>query len=112
MRTSKARVLQLMREAQLLAPSRMFLMAENLHTRTIITARLNEVSASDHTLTATVEEGQVTVFVAVDRCATELRGPARGQESCALRGAGTAAAGSARLLRRASATGTITAAST
>jgi hypothetical protein len=57
MRTSKARVLQLMREAQLPAPSRMFLKAENLHTRTIITARLNEVSASDHTLTATVEEG-------------------------------------------------------
>ena len=54
-----------MREAQLLAPSRMFLKAENLHTGTIITARPNEVWASDHTLTATVEE-QVTVFVAVD----------------------------------------------
>src|SRR6476661_6070604 len=81
-----------MREAQLLAPSRMFLKAENLHTGTIITARPNEVWASDHTLTTKVEEGQVTVFVAVDHCTTELRAPARGQESYALRGAGTAAA--------------------
>ncbi len=40
-RTSKARVLRLMREAQLLAPSRMFPNAENLHTGTILTARPN-----------------------------------------------------------------------
>jgi putative transposase len=73
-RTSKARVLRLMREAQLLAPSRMFPKAENPHTGTIITARPNEVWASDHTLTATVEEGQVTVFVAVDHCTTECVG--------------------------------------
>jgi transposase InsO family protein len=73
-RTSKARVLRLMREAQLLAPSRMPPKAENPHTGTIITARPNEVWASDHTLTATVEEGQVTVFVAVDHCTTECVG--------------------------------------
>ncbi len=73
-RTSKARVLRLMREAQLLAPSRMFPKAENPHTGTIITARPNEVWASDHTLTATVEEGAVTVFVAVDHCTTECVG--------------------------------------
>jgi len=73
-RTSKARVLRLMREAHLLAPSRMFPKAENLHTGTIITARPNEVWASDHTMTATVEEGQVTVFVAVDHCTTECVG--------------------------------------
>jgi putative transposase len=73
-RTSKARVLRLMREAQLLAPSRMPLKAENPHTGTIITARPNEVWASDHTLTATVEEGQVTAFVAVDHCTTECVG--------------------------------------
>jgi transposase InsO family protein len=73
-RTSKARVLRLMREAQLLAPSRMPPKAENLHTGTIITARPNEVWASDHTLTVTVEQGQVTVFAAVDHCTAECVG--------------------------------------
>ena len=73
-RTSKARVLRLMREAQLLAPSRILPKAENPHTGTIITAQPNEVWASDHTMTTTVEEGQVTVFVAVDHCTTECVG--------------------------------------
>jgi putative transposase len=73
-RTSKARVLRLLREAQLLAPSRLFPKAENPHTGTIITARPNEVWASDHTMTATVEDGTVTVFVAVDHCTTECVG--------------------------------------
>ncbi len=73
-RTSKARVLRLMREAQLLAPSRTLAKPENPHTGTIITARPNEIWASDHTLTATVEEGAVTVFVAVDHCTTECVG--------------------------------------
>src|SRR3989454_3631806 len=73
-RTSKARVLRLMREAQLLAPSRTLPKAENPHTGTIITERPNKVWASDHTATATVEDGQVTVFVAVDHCTTECVG--------------------------------------
>jgi len=73
-RTSKARVLRLMREAQLLAPSRTVQMAENPRTGTIITERPNEVWAADHTATVTVEEGQVTVFVAVDHCTTECVG--------------------------------------
>ena len=73
-RTSKARVLRLLREAQWLAPSRPFPKPENTPTGTIITARPNEVWASDHTLTATVEDGQVTVFVAVDHCTTECVG--------------------------------------
>jgi putative transposase len=73
-RTSKARVLRLMREAQLLAPSRTLPKPENPHTGTILTDRPNEVWASDHTLTATIEEGQVTVFVAVDHCTTECVG--------------------------------------
>jgi hypothetical protein len=68
---SKARVLRLMREAWLLAPSRTFAKPENLHTGTIITARSNEVWASDHTRTAAVEDGQVTVFVAVDQRTAE-----------------------------------------
>jgi putative transposase len=73
-RTSKARVLRLMREALLLAPSRMLRKPENLHTGQIVTPRPNQVWASDHTLTVTVEEGQVTVFVAVDHCTTECVG--------------------------------------
>ncbi len=73
-RTSKARVLRLMREAQLLAPSRTVPKPENPHTGTIITAQPNEIWASDHTMTTTVEEGQVTVFVAVDHCTTECVG--------------------------------------
>ena len=73
-RTSKARVLRLMREAQLLAPSRTLPKPSNSHTGTMVTARPNEVWASDHTLTVTVEEGQVTVFVAVDHCTTECVG--------------------------------------
>lgn len=73
-RTSKARVLRLMRDAQLLAPSRTPPRAENPHTGTILTERPNEVWASDHTMTATVQEGQVTVFVAVDHCTTECVG--------------------------------------
>ena len=73
-RTSKARVLRLMREAQLLAPSRTLPKPENPHTGRIITERPNEVWASDHTMTATIEDGQVTVFVAVDHCTTECLG--------------------------------------
>ena len=73
-RTSKARVLRLMRDAQLLSPSRTLSKPENPHTGTILTARPNEVWASDHTITATIEEGQVTVFVAVDHCTTECVG--------------------------------------
>ncbi len=73
-RTSKARVLRLMREAQLLAPTRMLPKAENPHTGMIITERPNEVWASDHTMTATIEDGSVTVFVAVDHCTTECVG--------------------------------------
>jgi putative transposase len=73
-RTSKARALRLMHEAQLLAPSRTLPRPANPHTGTIITERPNEVWASDHTMTTTVEEGQVTVFVAVDHCTTECVG--------------------------------------
>jgi putative transposase len=73
-RTSKARVLRLMREARLLAPSRTLPKPENPYTGTIVTERPNEVWASDHTATATVEDGQVTVFAAVDRCTAECVG--------------------------------------
>jgi putative transposase len=73
-RTSKARVLRLMREAQLLAPSRTLPRATNPHTGTILATRPNEVWATDHTRAATVEQGQVAVFVAVDHCTAECLG--------------------------------------
>ncbi len=61
-------------EAQLLAPSRTVPVAENHHTGTIITERLNEVWATDATATITGQQAQVTVFVAVDHCTTECVG--------------------------------------
>jgi putative transposase len=70
-RASEARVLRLMREAQLIAPSRTLPKPENPHTGTIIIARRNEVWAGDHTMTTSTEEGQVTVFVAVDHSTRE-----------------------------------------
>jgi len=118
-RSSKARVLRLMREAQLLAPSRTLPRAENPHTGTIITERPNEVWASDHTLTTTVDEGQVTVFVAVDHCTTECVGLHAAKKARASklwsrcgRECATTAAVSAPARLRASATGTTTVAST
>src|SRR5260370_9326846 len=73
-RTSKARVLRLMREAQLLAPSRMFPKAENPHSGTIITERPNEIWASDHTMTAPARHGHVPGFVPLAHCTTECGG--------------------------------------
>src|SRR3989441_6919260 len=73
-RTSKTRVLRLMREAQLLAPTRAIRGAKNPHTGTIITEQPNEVWGTDNTATVTLEDGQVTVFVAVDHCTTECVG--------------------------------------
>jgi putative transposase len=73
-RTSKARVLRLMRVAQLLGPSRTLPRPENPHTGTIVTEQPNQMWAADHTMTVTVEQGQVAVFVAVDHCTTECLG--------------------------------------
>jgi hypothetical protein len=63
-----------MREAQLLAPSRTAPVAGIPHHGTIITERPNEVWATDNPATVTFEEGQVTMFVAVDNCTTECIG--------------------------------------
>ena len=71
-RTSKARVLRLMRDAQLLAPRRQAApVAEKVHTGTIVTERPNQMWGIDATATVTTEEGQVTVFAAVDHCTAE-----------------------------------------
>ena len=74
-RTSKAQVLRLMRQARLLAPQRQAVPAvEKTHSGTITTDRPNRMWGIDATATVTLEEGQVTVFAAVDHCTAECVG--------------------------------------
>lgn len=74
-RTSQRRALRLMREAGLLAPSRARReLGPRVHDGTIITERPNEMWATDATATMTLEDGQVTVFIAVDHCTAECVG--------------------------------------
>ena len=74
-RTSKARVLRLMREAQLLAPQRQAApVARKAHNGTITTDRPNQMWGIDATATVTVDAGAVTVFAAVDHCTAECVG--------------------------------------
>lgn len=71
-RTSKRRVLRLMRQAGLLAPSRTLrVLGPQAHDGTVTTACPNQMWGTDATSTVTVEEGSVTVFVAVDHCTLE-----------------------------------------
>jgi transposase InsO family protein len=71
-RTSLARVLRLMRAADLLAPSRQVrVLGPRNHEGTIVTRRPDEMWGTDATSTWTVKEGHVTVFVAVDHCTAE-----------------------------------------
>jgi len=74
-RTSKAQVLRLMRQAQLLAPqSQAVPVVEKPHSGTITTDRPNRMWGIDATATVTLEDGQVTVFAAVDYCTAECVG--------------------------------------
>lgn len=74
-RTSKPRVLRLMRENQLLAPQRQLApVAEKSHTGTIVTDVPNHTWGTDATMTVTLAEGQVTVFAAIDHCTAECVG--------------------------------------
>lgn len=74
-RTSKARVLRLMRAAGLLAPHRAVrVMGPTTHDGTIITENPNVMWGTDATSTWTAAEGQATVFVAVDHCTLEGMG--------------------------------------
>jgi transposase InsO family protein len=74
-RTSKPRVLRLMREAGLLAPSRQVrVLGPRNHEGTILTERPDEMWGTDATSTWTAKEGHVTVFVAVDHCTAEAVG--------------------------------------
>ena len=74
LRTSKSRVLRLMRENTLLAPSRAGApRGPRTHDGTIIPERVDLMWGPDLTTTLT-GEGQVAVFVAVDHCSAECVG--------------------------------------
>jgi hypothetical protein len=71
-RTSKPRVLRVMREAPWLAPSRARRVAvPATHDGTITTDRPDVLWGTDLTTTVTVEDGPVAVFVAVDHGTAE-----------------------------------------
>jgi transposase InsO family protein len=71
-RTSKPRVLRLMRQTGLLAPSRARrILGPQVHDGTITTERPNQMWGTDATSTVTLQDGPVTVFVAVDHCTLE-----------------------------------------
>ncbi len=73
-RTSKRRVLRLMREHGLLAPSRVGSpRGPRAHDGTIIPETVDTMWGTDLTTTVT-GEGQVAVFVAVDHCSAECVG--------------------------------------
>lgn len=72
-RTSKGRALRLMRGAGLLSPARTAQAPEKTHDGTIITERPDEMWGTDGTSCPT-DEGQATVFIAVDHCTAECVG--------------------------------------
>jgi transposase InsO family protein len=68
-RTSKRRVLRLMRESGLLAPQRAKrVLGPRSHDGTITTAAPNVMWGTDLTTTFTLDEGLASVFVAIDHC--------------------------------------------
>jgi transposase InsO family protein len=74
-RTSKARVLRLMREAGLLAPSRTGgARGPRTHDGSLIPEAPDTLWGTDLTTTITLQEGQAAVFVAVDHATAELVG--------------------------------------
>lgn len=71
-RTSKPRVLRLMRQAHLLAPSRASrVVGPRVHDGTITTERPNQMWGTDAPSTVTVQDGAVTVFIGVAHCTLE-----------------------------------------
>src|SRR6476469_1087809 len=74
-RTSKDRVLQLLRENQLLSPARQpEPVRSNPHEGTIIAELPHQMWGTDATATFTETEGTVTVFAAIDHCTAECVG--------------------------------------
>jgi putative transposase len=74
-RTSKDRVLQVLRENQLLSPARQpEPVRSHPHEGTIIAELPNQMWGTDATATFTETEGMVTVFAAIDHCTAECVG--------------------------------------
>jgi len=74
-RTSKRRVLRLLRENQLLAPPRRGSSpGPKAHDGTIITTEVNKMWGTDMTATFIAADGQVAIFFAVDHCSLECVG--------------------------------------
>lgn len=74
-RTSRARVLRLMRLAHLLAPQRVGRPhGPRAHDGTIITERPDVMWGTDLTMTWTTHEGPACIFLAVDHCTAECVG--------------------------------------
>lgn len=74
-RTSMRRVLRVMREAELLAPTRQpEPVAEHPHEGTIVTDLPNVMWGTDATAAVTILEGPVTIFAAIDHCTAECVG--------------------------------------
>jgi putative transposase len=74
-RTSKGRVLRLMRENGLLAPQRPgHPHGPKAHDGTITTERVDEIWGTDMTGAFTTKEGQAAIFLAVDHCSMECMG--------------------------------------
>jgi putative transposase len=74
-RTSKERVLCLLRENQLLSPARMTApVRANRHEGTIVAEAPNQMWGTDATATFTEEEGTVTIYAAVDHCSADCVG--------------------------------------
>ena len=74
-RTSKGRVLRLMRAAGLLAPIRVGRRrGPRNHDGTITTDRPDELWGTDATACLTTREGNATVFIAVDHCTQQCVG--------------------------------------
>lgn len=74
-RTSKDRVLRLLRQNQLLSPARQpEPVRTNPHEGTIVTASPDQMWGTDATATSTEAEGTVTIFAAIDHCTAECVG--------------------------------------
>lgn len=74
-RSSKARILRLMRRAGLLAPTRLGnAHGPKAHDGRIRTDRPDEMWGTDMTQTLTLAEGKASVFVSVDHCTMECIG--------------------------------------
>jgi putative transposase len=74
-RTSKDRVLRLLRQHQLLSPARQpEPVRGNPHEGTIVTESPDRMWGTDATATSTEAEGNVTIFAAIDHCTAECVG--------------------------------------